>query len=180
MAEDPEAKVLSAEAWTDFCELLKKAGDVALHEELGTSFYEAHAGVDSSRVQIVHAWIEPETINALFAQHGFSEEIDLLSVDIDGNDYWVWKAIKQVRPRAAATLLVTDQRQRGVSSAAFHPDYHVPGAPGQGKFYTSSSQVADVPADYPVPAGGQQAGEAGAQGQEGARLGYERAALARR
>ena len=62
-------------------------------------FHEAHARVDSSRVQIVQAWIEPETINALFAQHGFSEEIDLLSVDIDGNDYWVWKAIEEVRPR---------------------------------------------------------------------------------
>lgn len=26
-------------------------------------------------------------------------EIDLLSIDIDGNDYWIWRAINSVRPR---------------------------------------------------------------------------------
>jgi hypothetical protein len=44
------------------------------------------------------AFITRENINDLIAGAGFSGEIGLLSVDIDGNDYWVWEAISAVRP----------------------------------------------------------------------------------
>ncbi|HKA76891.1 MAG TPA: hypothetical protein VKD19_07270 [Pseudolabrys sp.] len=40
-----------------------------------------------------------ENINSLFEEAGLTGEIDLLSVDIDYNDYWVWKAITTVSPR---------------------------------------------------------------------------------
>jgi len=44
------------------------------------------------------AFITRENINDLFTHAGFSGEIGLLSIDIDGNDYWVWEAISAVRP----------------------------------------------------------------------------------
>lgn len=44
------------------------------------------------------AFIDAENINDLIRRHGFAGEIGLLSVDIDGNDYWVWQAIDVVRP----------------------------------------------------------------------------------
>jgi hypothetical protein len=46
-----------------------------------------------------HAWITAENINQLIAGHGYSGDIGLLSVDVDGVDYWIWKAIDVVRPR---------------------------------------------------------------------------------
>jgi hypothetical protein len=46
----------------------------------------------------VHAWIDRDNINQLIRHAGFSGEIGLLSVDIDGNDYWVWQAIDVVSP----------------------------------------------------------------------------------
>jgi hypothetical protein len=55
--------------------------------------------VDAGRLQTLEAFINAENINALFEQGGVTGDIDLLSIDIDRNDYWVWKAIEVVRPR---------------------------------------------------------------------------------
>lgn len=46
----------------------------------------------------VHAWIDCDNINQLINNAGFSGDIGLLSIDIDGNDYWVWQAIDVVNP----------------------------------------------------------------------------------
>jgi hypothetical protein len=46
----------------------------------------------------VSAFITRENINGLIAGAGFSGEVGLLSVDIDGNDYWVWEAIEGISP----------------------------------------------------------------------------------
>ncbi len=44
-------------------------------------------------------FITAENICALFAKYAVPREFDLLSIDIDGNDYWVWRAIEGYRPR---------------------------------------------------------------------------------
>jgi hypothetical protein len=44
------------------------------------------------------AFITRENINELISGAGFGGEIGLLSIDIDGNDYWVWEALHVVRP----------------------------------------------------------------------------------
>jgi len=44
------------------------------------------------------AFIDAENINQLIADAGFTGEIGILSVDIDGNDYWVWERIDVVNP----------------------------------------------------------------------------------
>jgi hypothetical protein len=43
-------------------------------------------------------FITAENINALFDKYHVPDQFDLLSIDIDGNDYWVWQAIRR-RPR---------------------------------------------------------------------------------
>lgn len=45
-----------------------------------------------------HAFVDAENINALIQEAGFAGPLGLLSIDIDGNDYWVWKAITTVDP----------------------------------------------------------------------------------
>jgi hypothetical protein len=44
------------------------------------------------------AFIDVENINSLIAGAGFSGEVGILSIDIDGNDYWIWKAVNLVSP----------------------------------------------------------------------------------
>jgi hypothetical protein len=45
------------------------------------------------------AFLTRENIDASIAGQGISGDIGLLSIDIDGNDYWVWEAISCVSPR---------------------------------------------------------------------------------
>jgi hypothetical protein len=49
-------------------------------------------------LQAVAQFVDRDNINALFETAGFTDEIGLLSIDIDGNDYWVWDAINSVNP----------------------------------------------------------------------------------
>ena len=46
----------------------------------------------------VAAFIDADNINRLISSAGFGGEIGLLSIDIDGNDYWVWESIQVVDP----------------------------------------------------------------------------------
>ncbi|HEY0371775.1 MAG TPA: hypothetical protein VGD79_07220 [Thermoanaerobaculia bacterium] len=44
------------------------------------------------------AFITRDNIDALIREAGFAGEIGLLSIDIDGNDYWIWERIESVSP----------------------------------------------------------------------------------
>lgn len=47
----------------------------------------------------VEAFIGPSNINELIRANGIEGDIGLLSIDIDGNDYYVWDAITCINPR---------------------------------------------------------------------------------
>lgn len=49
-------------------------------------------------LKAVQAFITRENINALLRDNGLTGEIGLLSIDVDGNDYWIWEAIDAVNP----------------------------------------------------------------------------------
>lgn len=44
-------------------------------------------------ITAVQSFITADNINQILADNGFAGKIGLLSIDIDGNDYWVWQAI---------------------------------------------------------------------------------------
>jgi hypothetical protein len=44
------------------------------------------------------SFITKDNINDIFIRNGITDEIGLLSIDIDGNDYWIWEAINCVNP----------------------------------------------------------------------------------
>lgn len=61
-----------------------------------------------------------ENINDLLVQE--PKEVDLLSVDIDMNDYWVWQAIECIRPRVVVIEYNASIRPPGALVVPYQPD----------------------------------------------------------
>jgi hypothetical protein len=55
--------------------------------------------MQSDKLKVLHNFITAENIEDLFKAANVPAEFDLLSIDIDRNDYYVWKAIKSYRPK---------------------------------------------------------------------------------
>jgi len=62
-------------------------------------FYATHETTLYHPPIFKHAWITKENVNDLIAESGFKGNIDLLSLDMDGNDYYIMEAIDVVKPR---------------------------------------------------------------------------------
>lgn len=62
-------------------------------------YYQNKLGPRFSAVKIIQCLVTMENINKVLSYNKIGGEIDLLSIDIDGNDYWVWKAITVINPR---------------------------------------------------------------------------------
>ena len=59
----------------------------------GSEAHMAQVARRFPRVQAVAAWITRENVNQLVTDAGLVGEVDFLSIDLDGNDYWVWEAL---------------------------------------------------------------------------------------
>jgi len=70
-------------------------GDANYVQQIKTHLAEY---VSRAQLKVGHAFVTTQNVNELFASHGMSGEIGLLSVDIDGNDIWVWQAVSVVKP----------------------------------------------------------------------------------
>ncbi|MCR5486364.1 MAG: hypothetical protein K6F35_02405 [Lachnospiraceae bacterium] len=75
-------------------------GNEASCRRIGNKFRPV---IKNGRLKVVHAFITRENIDALIKRHRNSRipdcPPDLLGVDIDGNDWYVWEAVKSIRPR---------------------------------------------------------------------------------
>jgi hypothetical protein len=59
----------------------------------------ARSYIEGGQLKLTESLVTAENINRLIAAAGLGGEIDLIGIDIDNNDYWVWKAIDAVKPR---------------------------------------------------------------------------------
>lgn len=53
----------------------------------------------NDRVATLHARVSPSNVDGLLGRGGAPPEPDVLSIDVDGNDYWIWQALGAYRPR---------------------------------------------------------------------------------
>jgi len=54
---------------------------------------------DMPRVKTLHAWVYPGNVEILFEENNVPRDVDFLVIDIDSNDYYVWRAIRDFRPK---------------------------------------------------------------------------------
>lgn len=50
-------------------------------------------------VSVVNSFVTAENVDHLVSTAAGEDELTLLSIDIDSNDYWIWKAVTSVNPR---------------------------------------------------------------------------------
>lgn len=57
------------------------------------------AYIKAGRLRIEHRHINRGNVDQLLTHAALGPEPDLLSIDVDGNDYWIWDAVQHARPR---------------------------------------------------------------------------------
>lgn len=98
----------------------------------GRYFFNRHRNLTGRSPLFKNAMITAENINELIKESGLQGEIGLLSIDIDGNDYWIWKALDVVQPQV---VIIETHNEFGLNDIivpydphyfypGVHPDYH--------------------------------------------------------
>ena len=67
--------------------------------EIGKKFYKKTPNFWSYKPKFVHAFLTKKNVNNIIQTEGFEGEIELLSIDIDGNDYWIWESLEIIQPK---------------------------------------------------------------------------------
>jgi hypothetical protein len=74
-------------------------------------------------VEVDTTWLNAENVNQVIGAHGFSGEIDLLSLDLDGMDYWLLESLSIVQPRVIVLEYNGIFAADVTLAAAYEPDY---------------------------------------------------------
>jgi hypothetical protein len=100
--------------------------------ERGRYFFKKHGNTTVKAPVFIESLITRENINELILSGGIQGEIGMMSIDIDGNDYWVWEAIEVITPQV---VIIETHNEFGLNDIVVpydanyvypgkHPDYH--------------------------------------------------------
>jgi hypothetical protein len=84
---------------------LSNTANLRLNEKWNGLLLEGNKEKAKGYDYVKHAFITADNVNDIFAENNVPAEYDLLSIDIDGNDYWVWKAIDESRFSARVVII---------------------------------------------------------------------------
>jgi hypothetical protein len=84
-------------------------------------------------IDAVKAFITQENINSLLEQNEMTGDIGLLSIDIDGNDYYVWKAIDVINP----AIVIIEYN-------AIFGDIHAVSVPYRSDFFRTKAHFSNI------------------------------------
>ena len=100
------------------------AGDERFaHAEAARAFYRAELGDNASAVTVREAFVTPDNINEILSDEDFANGFDLLSIDIDSHDYWVWKAIEKSTARVVVIEYNASLGPDRAATIPYDPDF---------------------------------------------------------
>lgn len=104
----------------------------------GRKFYSKYPHPWNYSPKFVCAKVLKENINHIIGGAGFNGEVGLLSIDIDGNDYWIWDSLEIVSPRV---VIIETHNEFGYEDIVvpYDPNYFFP---GKHSVYHGASPVA--------------------------------------
>ncbi|MFZ3059414.1 MAG: hypothetical protein WA102_06685 [Candidatus Methanoperedens sp.] len=103
--------------WTG---LLIEGGNV----DKSKKFFDTHPDTFVFPPKIKSAWVTAENINELLRENGITDEIDLLSLDVDGVDYWLWKSLKEINPRVVVLEYMNIWGPDKAMTVPYKPDFN--------------------------------------------------------
>lgn len=109
----------------------------------GRRFFERCPDTMVHQPRLVRAWVTAENVNELLTSNGFDGSIDLFSLDIDGMDYWVWKAMEAAQPRVVVVEYNNLWGPHDAVTVPYRPDFVAVHGP-HGPDYAGASLAAFV------------------------------------
>ena len=86
---------------TTIAEYIGTKIDPSIRIEADDSPYSAlsHCYAENDKIVLRKGFVSEENINRLFREAGVPEDFELLSIDIDSVDYYVWRGLTEFQPK---------------------------------------------------------------------------------
>jgi len=88
----------------------------------GVEFFAQHPSTMFAGPKFLNCWVKRETVNEMLRDAGFSGEVDLLSLDMDGVDYWIWDALTEISPRVVVAEVMVHLGAQSIS-VPYSPEF---------------------------------------------------------
>lgn len=98
-------------------------GDAAKVEK-GREFFKDNPDTFIVPPTILQKWVTVENFNSILLANGISGEIDLFSLDVDGNDYWIWDKLTAIHPRVVIVEAQTCWGRDRAVSIPYQPAFN--------------------------------------------------------
>jgi len=98
--------------------------DAGKNIETSRQFFASNRDTFIYPPRIVNCWVTAENINGIIEQNGFNGEVDLLSIDLDGVDYWIWKNLEVIKPRVVVVEYSNFWGPDRAVTVPYRPDFN--------------------------------------------------------
>jgi hypothetical protein len=106
--------------------------------EKADRFFKGNLSTYGYPPKCTQEWVTCDNINNIVHNAGISGEIDLLSIDVDGVDYWLWNAISVVSPRVVVVEVNTRLGPEESITVPYDPNFQAQFT-GSGYAYAGAS-----------------------------------------